>query len=145
MNISYKKVSALVFSVIVTTSAFGMEIENITEQSSSTWYKKGSVYAAATAITLAVVGCAYAVRTGKVAVPALLAGLVVTTKTVQESGPKFDVVNNDVNDVSEQKQTVVEQNQDQVTVGTSKVVEPTSVFDKIINKIQDIIVIEDAL
>jgi hypothetical protein len=141
MNLSYKQVSALVFSAIVTTSAFGMENANvtdiITEQSSSAWYKKGSVQVAAAAVTLAVVGYACAVRMGKVALPALITGLVAV-KTVQESTPEESAFVN--NDVSEQT-VVVEQNQeqDQVVVQMSKEVEQTNSFNGVVNNIKNVI------
>src|SRR5579864_9026735 len=74
MNIAYKRVSALVFSAIVTTSVVGMENENMIEQATeqvtpAAWYKKGSVQAAVAAITLAAVGYACAVRMNKEVVP----------------------------------------------------------------------------
>jgi hypothetical protein len=86
MNIACKKVSALIFSVIVATSVHGMEHENTVEvnvqKSAAVWYKKRSVQVAA-ALTVVAAGCALAVYMDKVAVPACIAKLF-TAPTVQE-------------------------------------------------------------
>src|SRR5260221_7683792 len=95
MNIAYKKVSALVFSAIITTSMVGMENENMVETTeqvtSAAWYRKGSVQAVAVAITLAAVGYVCAVRMGKAVVPAFAAALF-TAKLAQDTAPKLDSV-----------------------------------------------------
>ena len=111
MDQAYKKASAFIFAAIVTTSTYGMDNENVVEVSTEQvvpvmWYKKGSVQAAA-AVTVAVVGCAFAVRMGKVAVPGCITALYAA-KLVQESAPKSDFVDNS------SEQQFVEQNQDQV-------------------------------
>lgn len=86
MNIAYKKVSALIFSVIVTTSACGMEVENTIEaaeqKSPVVWYKKRSVHLAA-AITTVAAAYAVAVYMNKIAVPASAVKLFIAP-TVQE-------------------------------------------------------------
>src|SRR5688572_12643513 len=117
MNIVSKKVSALVFSVIVTTSAVGMEHENIVEQGTeqvtpAAWYRKGSVQAAVVAVTLAVAGCAYVARKGKVAVPAFIAALFVTSQTTQSITPKSDATENDGNNQKTNIQPVVDNDRD---------------------------------
>ena len=131
MNIAYKKVSAFVFSAMVTASVVGMENENIVEIATEqvapcAWYKKGSVQAAAVAVTLATVGCAYAVRRGKVAVPAFIAALIVASQTIQDTTPKSDVANNNP------EQTI--DVQDQVVAGqTSGAVESTKSLNDLVN------------
>jgi hypothetical protein len=116
MNIVYKKLSAFVFSAIITTSACGMEHENtanVTTQPVTAWYKKSSVQAAAVAVTLAVVGYACAVRMGKVAMPTLVAGLVAV-KSVQELAPQPESTNNTLED------SVLDQNQNIVVTDVSE-------------------------
>lgn len=145
MNMAYKKVSALVFSVIVTMSAFGMDNTNatdiITEQSACAWYKKSSVQAAAAAVTLTVMACAYVAHTGKVVVPALVAGLV-TVKTVQDLVPTLPL-----QDTSSEK-TVFDQSQDIIVldavepkltiVGNAQVVtkEPVHLLNDMVNSMK---------
>lgn len=86
MNIAYKKVSALIFSALVITSAYGMENENATEvveqKSPVVWYKKRSVHVAA-AITTVAAAYAIAVYMNKIAGPATVAGWFMV-QTVQE-------------------------------------------------------------
>ena len=124
MNIVFKKASALVFSVMVTTSMVGMENENIVEPTteqvtSAAWYRKSSMQAAAVVITLATVGCVCAVRMGKVGVPAFIAALIVASQAVQDPAPKSD----DTHDVSGQ---IAEGEDQEVSVGeTAGALEPT--------------------
>lgn len=107
MNMAYRKLYALVFStVIATASVHGMEnvatevdcikqdVTTETVQAPVVWYKKGSVQAAAAALTLAVVGYALAVRMGKVALPAFVTGLVAVAQTTQDINP-MDIPAND--------------------------------------------------
>jgi hypothetical protein len=138
MNIVSKKVSALVFSAIVTTSVFAMDHENMvvqaTEQDTSVaWYRKGSVQAVAAAITLAAVGYACAVRMGKVALPALVAGLVAV-KTVQDTTSTDISVNNSDIQVTDNQV----QNDEQLVA--DEAVNTTSNFD--VKQIQELFAAE---
>jgi hypothetical protein len=89
MNQAYKKLSTFIFAAIVTTSAYGMESENVVEVSTeevapAIWYKKGSVQAAA-AVTVALAGYALAVHMGKVSVPACITAKSLEQLVVNEN------------------------------------------------------------
>jgi hypothetical protein len=132
MNIVSKKVLALVFSVIVTTSVVGMEHENMIEQAteqngSAAWYRKGSIQAAVV-VTTALVAYVVAVRTGKAAVPTFAAALFTVT-LAQDSAPRLDPVDQVFG------QTTSDQNQESVAEG----LEPINSSRDVINEVMDFI------
>jgi hypothetical protein len=122
MNIVSKKVLALILSVIVMSSAQGMEQEHVTEITigqpiPSAWYKNSSVQVAAvvTTVTAALVSYAVAVRMGKVSAPALpafAAGLFAATAvhgaTVQASTPEIDLNNNNSQQIEQIQEVPVQ-------------------------------------
>jgi hypothetical protein len=119
MNIVYKKASALVFSVIVTTSAYGIENDNMTDTAtqpvaSVAWYKKGSVQAAAVTATLAVIGYVFAVRTCRVMLPAFMTSVVTENSTQSNEGTTNSQISDDIQvvDASNDVQLVAEKTVD---------------------------------
>lgn len=117
MNIAYKNMYALVFSVALTAPLYSMESEGLeaVQQSVVAWYKKPEVKLAA-AVTTAVAGYAFAARMGRVAVPAFvvtLCALVLGSKRVEASGDAQNVQNND--NVIEPTAIPVQNTQDQIT------------------------------
>jgi len=144
MNIASKKLSALIFSAIVMSSAQGMEQAHVTEVTTeqpipSAWYKNSSVQVAAvvTTLTAALVSYAVAVRMGKVsapALPALFAGLFAASavhgSTAQASTPGSD-------NSQQIKQISVEQNQKKVMQQTPEVTVQSDVLSDLKKAIID--------
>ncbi len=135
MNIAYKKLSAVIFSAMVTASMHGMEdmgevtIEQVTP---AVWYRKGSVQAAVVATTALVVAVV-ALRAGKLAIPAFMAVLVGTSQTVAGLAP-----NSDVSDEISGQTTEV--NNQEIKVGeTAGALESTNVPRNVLDEVTDFV------
>ena len=129
MNIAYKNMYALIFSVVIVTPMSGMKndiahTEIVTESvvNSVVWYKKPAFQAAA-AITTVATGYAFAVRMGKVAIPAFLATLFAAkfyqeAHPVEENSDTQNVQNNDVQNNAQPADISVQNSEDQIRVIT---------------------------